>query len=216
MKVILGALLVSVTLAATPASAQTPASFGGKGSLVLSAERLFGYDYSTNSGFLTGNQSSSTTTFSLVTSPFGVVTSNFGFARLAFDGFVTDTLSLGGAVSYFSSSVTQGGRTTDLSGVLVAPRIGFAVGFSRVVSLWGRGGISYLSVETTATKTSLFALTLEAPLVFSLSEHFALTLGPTLDVGLSGTRTTTVGPVSTSTDVKGNDFGVQFGMMGSF
>jgi hypothetical protein len=208
---------LTVALGSGRASAQTPSRFGGKASLVLSAERLTGYVYTSNLVTSGGtNTTRSSTTVSLLSSPTGVLSSNFGFPRVAFDGFVTDILSIGGAVSYVSASLSSGGTSSDITGLLLAPRVGFALGFSSSVGLWARGGVSYLSLEAANTTTTLFALTLEAPFVFSVADHFALTLGPTLDLGLSGSRKTTVGPITQSVDVKGNDVGVQAGLMGNF
>jgi hypothetical protein len=221
MKVILGALVLSLALAAaTPASAQTPASFGGKASLVLSGERLFGLDHASHPVLLAGPQAASTTNVSFLASPFGALTSDFGFARIGFDGFLTDFVTLGGAVSYFSTTISvqagPGGGSQDVSGVLVAPRIGFAAALARMVSVWARCGVSYVAFESQNTKTSLLAFTLEVPFAFAIADHFAFSLGPTLDLGLTGKRTATAGPLSMSTDAKGNDYGVQGGLMGTF
>jgi hypothetical protein len=91
--------------------------------------------------------------------------------------------------------------------------------FSDSAGIWPRGGITYLGSSsendagTFETSVSLLALTIEAPLVLTPAPHAAILLGPTLDLGLSGTQEVTTGGASAEADVKGTDWGVQGGVM---
>jgi hypothetical protein len=67
---------------------------------------------------------------------------------------------------------------------------------------------------------NLLAFTLEVPVVISPSPNAAITVGPTLDLGLSGgtesKRTAAGVTVTTKTNNKGTDIGLQAGLTVAF
>lgn len=99
------------------------------------------------------------------------------WARAAIDGFLTDQLSLGGSFGFFSQS-----GDSDGSGVLLAPRVGYAIPLSQVFTFWMRGGLTYYDVGD----TSLLAVTGEAMFVASPHPSWGVVFGPTLDLGFTG------------------------------
>src|SRR6185369_17098519 len=123
----------------------------------------------------------------------------FSFPRVAFDLFVPPHFSVGiglGAL-YGSSSVTESGlgtTTHSFTGLLAAPRVGYALNLATDITLWARGGISvaYSKVETGGrysagpVSSRLVAATIELPVVFTVLPRLALTAGPTLDITFSG------------------------------
>jgi hypothetical protein len=225
--------LIALLVAGT-AEAQTPTtSFGDPGHFAISGERMFGYVHTTQTQSVTGAGDTTTTTntVSLLGSPISAAVSIYTYPRVAFDAFVAPGVSLGAAVTYFhvSESLSQAGSTTSgdasLSGLLLAPRIGFAPRLSPVVSLWLRAGITYADISTDSTfngtnqgnvSSHVFAATIEAPLAVTLVPRVLLLIGPTADIGLSGTRKSTppaiVGASSTSQDIKETDIGFQVGL----
>lgn len=151
--------------------------FGDKKTLAFSADRLFGL-YLTHETLEGPGGDWDSTNFGLLWQ--GLSASKYGIARGSIDYFVIDHLSLGGSLG-ISTNDSQ-------TNFLLAPRIGGAWMFSDVVGLWPRGGFTYLSESDHDWHTSRFALTLEAALILSPTEHFAFTLGPAFDVGIGGSR----------------------------
>jgi hypothetical protein len=211
MKRTLKWLIASVILSvAGTAQAQHP-DFGDIGHVAISAERLFGYVHSsvTTSNVLGGTTTQSVDGFSLLTNPLGGSSSGYAWPRVGFDVFIVRSVSLGGSVGYFSVSPPTG----SISGFLFAPRVGYAAHLGPKIALWPRGGITVEQVSTTSaagtsTKTSVFALTLEAPLAILVAPRIAVLVGPTLDLGLGGSVSTGGG----SSDRKNTDFGIQAGL----
>jgi hypothetical protein len=155
--------------------------------------------------------------------------------RLGIDYFVIDGLSIGGTLIFLTQSTEgefepAGGPTVTVDGpsttaFLFAPRVGYGVMFNDVVGLWPRGGITYYNVNIddndpppgdTETSDSGFAFTIEVPLVLSPAEHVALTVGPTIDIPLSGTRETTTAGVSSEVDHTLFEFGIRAGLLAWF
>ena len=203
---IVGALMLVVG----KASAQEPA-FGDIGHVALSAERLFGYVHTKMSTTANGvDTNRSADTVSLIGSnPFGLLSTGYGWPRIAADAFVAKSISIGGALAFFNISPETG----SITGFLLAPRVGYAAFIGPRLVLWPRGGITYEHVSTdnggiTITQ-SLFALTIEAPLAFLVVPRVAFLVGPTLDLGLSGS--TSSGGMSL--DQKITDFGLQASLL---
>jgi hypothetical protein len=168
--------------------------------------------------------------------------------RLAFDGFVTQGLSLGGSLMYMTSSGkhnssdTAAGVTTtqpeqnqgEPSLFLINPRIGYAVPLTPELALWPRAGFTYarygLHQETTnaatgaTTKTdttlSLSDVALDVMLAIQPVPHFAILVGPYLDIGVGGSsKTTRDPPLNTpqpTIDVTYTSFGLAIGLGGVF
>jgi hypothetical protein len=203
-----------VVLAAGRARAQD-AEFGDLGHVAISAERLFGYVHTSETTTVAGvDTSRSNDSFSLFSNPFGGIATGYGWPRLAVDVFAARGLSVGAAAGFFHVSTNN----TSLNGFLLAPRIGYATNLGGRAFFWPRGGMTYAHASSSAgsgalTSTgSVFALTLEAPLAIVATPHVAFLVGPTFDLGLSGSTTTGGAKV----DSKTTDFGVQAGLLAYF
>jgi len=95
--------------------------------------------------------------------------------------------------------------------------------FTPLLGIWPRGGITWLIASSesasgnTKTSSNRLALTMEVPLVITPVPHAGFTVGPTLDLGLSGSdeikNTDDMGVTTTlKQDVVGTDFGIQAGL----
>jgi hypothetical protein len=187
--------------------------FGKANQLVVSADRLFGYAHSWETLSLGGQeQSGHSDNVSIFGSPFTSLAASYAAPRLAFDGFVTDGLSIGGSLSYFwmSNQAPGASSSSSLDGFMVMPRVGYALALDRAAAIWPRVGFSYLHASGSGATVSLYAVTLEVPVVISLGPHVALLVGPTFDLGLGGSQEA----ASTKVDAKETDVGVQFGIAG--
>ena len=190
------------------------ASFGKAHQLVVSADRLFGYvhsseTYSSGGVDITGSSNN----VSIIGSPFTPLAASYASPRLAFDGFVTDGLSVGGSLSYFWTSTKQPSATNSNSvdGFMIMPRVGYALPIGQAAAIWPRVGFSYLHASGVGNTVSLYAVTMEVPLVIALGPHLALLAGPTFDLGVGGSENRN----GVTIDVKETDIGVQFGIAGS-
>lgn len=183
MRMILATAAAAASFAlATPALAQD--TFGTKNDFVFAGDRLTGVYI-----FKQGNDKD--TVLGLLQTPWGV--NVYQTARIGFDWFPIDHLSIGGTLSYWSlrteRETAAGAPTADVTTkeFLFAPRIGYAIPISKSFGFWPRGGISYRS-----TKVGNFdamgevALTLEAQFYASPAPHFAFIFGPVLDLGIAG------------------------------
>jgi hypothetical protein len=206
----------AVVFLAGRASAQEP-EFGSPGHVAISAERLFGYVHSKETVSMAGMENSqSVDTLTLLTNPLGAIT-GYAWPRIGIDAFVTQGLSVGGALGFFYLDPEGAGSFT---GFLFAPRIGYAAPLSPRLSIWPRAGVTYWSVSTetgtagaSSTQTA-FALSIEAPLTILLAPRVGIQVGPTFDLGLGGSSSSTSsGGMSTSYDNKFTDFGVQGGLL---
>ena len=189
-------------------------SFGKAHQFVLSADRLFGYTHASvtySSGGV--DRTSSSNNISIIGSPFTSLAVSYAAPRLAFDAFVTDGLSLGGSASYFWTSTKQAGATSSnsIDGFMIMPRVGYALPIGQGAGIWPRLGFSYVHASGGGSTVSLYAVTLEAPVVIALGPHVALLAGPTLDLGVGGSEKQN----SVTIDAKETDIGVQFGIAGT-
>jgi hypothetical protein len=171
--------------AAAPASSG-PSGLGDSSQLVLSAENMFGFNYNHPSS------GASATTFALFANPFGVGVTTYQWPRLAFDAFVTKGISAGGAISFARTTVSNNGASASTNAFEVAPRVGYAQMVGPWLGVWPRIGVTYVY---SASNSNFLALTVDALAAIIAGPHLAITLGPTLDVGLSGkpSKYTTVG-----------------------
>lgn len=151
-------------------------SFGKRGTVAVSAERLFGYVHDSyswqqgnyqGSGLVGQNVQSQADSLSLFTS---TLSGQFNAPRIGADYFVFDRVSLGAGLGY--ASVPQ-----EADRYIFAPRVGYAAMFNDSAGVWPRAGFSYVS----ASDFALAAITLEAPLVLSPVSHTAILVGPTID-----------------------------------
>jgi hypothetical protein len=182
----------SAAVAANTASGQ--AAFGDAGQFVLSAEQLFGYSYSRTS--VPGGHAS-TSTFSLLADPGGDGAAGYIWPRLGFDYFVVKGFSLGGAASFYRSTPPSGNVTA----FELAPRVGYDIVVGPWLSAWPRLGFTYVH----ATSVQYSAVSLDVPLVIAVAQHVAVLLTPTLDYGVSGSRS-----------IKITDAGLTFGLALTF
>lgn len=204
-----------------------PAALGEAWHYAISLERAVGYDhvsatqgsYGQDSGTVNG-QSTTANTFSLFGVPNAGLPAAFSFPRAAFDLFVPHHFSVGiglGALRGWGSVTPSAGSGGTLSstGLLAAPRVGYALNLATNITLWARGGITvvYSKIETeygsyhpAPMSSRLVAATVELPVVFTVLPRLALTAGPTLDITFSGH-----GLQGNATHV--NELGVQGGVL---
>jgi hypothetical protein len=215
-----------VMLAAPRAKAQQAATdFGRAGGFAISAERLFGFvraDETTNAGGM--DRTTHFNSLSILGNSLGLFTA-YAQPRVGGDFFVAEGLSVGASLSYFrvsESADVAGSSSPTFSGYVLAPRIGYSFVLGRMVSLWPRVGFTYTHLGTdtstagnggsASSGTSLYALTIEAPFVFAVAEHFFFSAAPTLDLGVGGSNSST--GITGSSDVKETDYGVLLGLGG--
>ncbi len=210
--------LVATMLWTAGAHAAEGAGPVDRGTFVLSAEHLTGviHDDLKSNGATLG-----ITTIAL----FGYqATTVFDMPRIAFDGFVIDGLSIGGSLAVYQASFGLSGQNSQsYTDVLIAPRVGYAYLFSRSVGIWPRAGFSYWhrGFSDAAASTHAFAFDADCPLVFFPAPHFAITVGPILDVSFGGSVTTdtvNLAPVGVAAnqDISLLQFGLSAGVAGFF
>jgi len=186
------------------ASAQD-ASFGDKGHLALSAERLFGYVHTESKASTTAASASrSVDSVTVLANPIAGAT-GYGWPRIGIDGFVARGVSIGGSFGYFHYSPDG---STSVSGFVLAPRLGYAAMVGPRVAIWPRLGFTYEQISQSSTQ-NVFALTVEAPFTILVVPRAAFLIGPTADIGLGG------GSSVSGTDIseKITDFGLQAGLL---
>ena len=198
------------------ASAQV---FGNKGDAAFGAERLMGVhsDHVFQESPVPGEPrlDYDVTTFGL--GWFGHAPATpFDLPRITFDYFIADHWSLGGALAYETTDVTantgRGGAPGSESEFLFNPRVGYAHMFGRVVGIWPRAGLTYHSETANgAYNINGFALGIEAQFVFVPVQHFAILLGPSLDLDFTGR---TKPNQDSEVDHGYRSFGLQVGLMG--
>lgn len=194
-------LALALWLALAPASARAE-ELTSQGNLVFSAERFFGI-YFDHESVDFGDRDAETDSSS-VSLGWSKPDSLLMTPRLGIDYFLSRNFTLGGNIGIFSNSIEDVSRT----GFLVGFRVGYALRLGHVVTLWPRGGFTYTTygVENSAADYYTLALTVDAPFAFALTEGFAFTLGPTLDLGFLAERG--------DRDASEVAFGIMFGLTG--
>ena len=205
------------------AQADAPdAGFGDKGHLAIAGERMFGYVHVSQTQMIADAQSTQTfSSISLLGSPVNNLAGVYTFPRIAFDGFIAPSISIGGSATYFRFSAPSTNTPNGESGFLVAPRIGYTLRLAPTVWVWPRAGITYVRLSADfgsglSGSSSVFAATVEAPLVLALAPRAFVLIGPTVDLGLSGSRQTdsNSGTNNSIIDaVRETDIGLQAGLM---
>ncbi|HKO49452.1 MAG TPA: hypothetical protein VJV79_17105 [Polyangiaceae bacterium] len=219
------AFAAAALLASSSAWAQT---FGEKGQIAISAERLFGFTYASARVTENGQDTNASVThFSVLSSPVTIggtggatgVWAGYGSPRVAGDYFVIDRLSVGAALGYAhwsGTTETFGDAEETLTGdsFTFAPRVGYFLTFNEKVGFWPRGGFSYRTFSAGNNSGHDLALTLEAPFAFTLIPHVVFWAGPTLDLGLTGSQSTQQGNgTKISQDFNALEFGIQTGLV---
>ncbi len=237
---------VTVGLLATASHADEK-KLNDPGTIIISAERLSGlFSYSRRS--VTGEQAgvevtsrTSSTTMGLLASPSPATF--YTFPRFAFDYGVGGGLTLGAsAMAFFtlssksereSGSQTQSEDSGKLTVLGIMPRVGYILPLGDVAAFWPRVGLSYSHVSidspeetvggvTTSSSTSQSQLAVHVEPMFTLSpvNHFAFTLGPVVDIPLTGkvkSESTRNGvTASESNDSSQFHFGLTAGILGHF
>jgi hypothetical protein len=172
----------------------------------------------------------------------GFIDNPFSIPRVGFDYMFGSGFTLGGSLGYMVTSGksedkdSEGmARTRDRPTVdifLFAPRIGMFIAASPKLGIWLRGGITRLALSSESESSSfdggtikstytltLVDATLDPQLVFTPVPRVGITVGPTLDIGLSGSvERTGNGSVSSSTDTEFNasSYGVTAGLVALF
>jgi hypothetical protein len=200
-RALLFGLCCLASLAATlgPARAE---ELGTRQNLVFSAERLFGF-YVDNETRESGGRDISIDRTYVGLGWSGPVTP-LVIPRLGIDYFVGSGFTLGGSLGFASGSV----ESNTITSVLVGLRAGYALRLGHAVSLWPRAGFTYTStnLENNNDDTYTFALTIDAPFTFALTEGFAFALGPMLDLGFLAERA--------NADASEVVFGLAIGLLG--
>jgi hypothetical protein len=172
-----------------------------------------------------GETITKTTNVSLFGSASGATTN---VPRLGLDFFVTEGVSVGGSFIYLSrsSELETDADTTDLgteTAWAIHPRVGYAFALDETFSVWPRLGITYFSFSSedpeNDSTTTVSGLDLTGEIMFGISpmSHFAILIGPYLDLGLSGTAE--VEPASgssTESDARLTSFGLAVSIVGYY
>jgi hypothetical protein len=193
-----------------PANAGAP-TFGGRGQVILSADRLFGLSFW--SAKLEGNNGATSTdsgtAINLLWGDNSSISGPYSTPRLGLDFTVTDGVSLGGSIGFISrsgkneASAGSGSATvtTDnptVTGFAFAPRGGYILALNPLLGFWFKGGITYYTAssktevtaggqtQTDTTSNNGFSLNIEPELVITPVPHFGLTIGAVADIPLSG------------------------------
>jgi hypothetical protein len=195
-------VVLAMWLAVDPARVEAE-ELGSKGNLVFSAERLFGvfFDHLTIEETNNIDRKTDATVIGL---GWGAGDSPLLTPRLGIDYFLGNAFTLGGSVGFLSFSRNDNTTTA----FMLSFRAGYALRLGHSVSLWPRAGFSYYgySYENSDADTNMFALTIDVPFAFALTEGFALTLGPVIDLGFLGERA--------DRDATETMFGLSFGLAG--
>ena len=213
--------------------------FGSPG-FIISADRLLpllSYESVKTTQGDGSTDSQSHLSIALLNGSFG--STFYNLPRLGFDWLPIENLTVGG-VTWLYTQLSASETLTPANGPSksndqgkvtywgIAPRVGYIFPINHMLSAWPRAGIEYHNASTssvngsgTATTTQLSALG-EVQLVISPWNHFGFTVGPTIDVPISGKTTiqsptgTGGGTTSTSVDSAMFQVGLSAGMLGHF
>ena len=213
------------TVALLGSSSAWAQDFGQRGQIAISAERLFGLTHDSATVSPNGvDDTGKVTSFSLLSSPVSVSAGNSGWLgynapRVAGDYFIIDHLSLGAALGYAHWSMSrQVNPNTDVSisgdTFTFAPRVGYTIPFTEMIGIWPRAGFTYRTFSDDNDSAHDLAFTLEAPFTFNVVPHVVFWAGPTLDLGLSGSRSIRQNNGSTvSYDLSATEIGIQTALL---
>ena len=219
LRALLGLATASCLLATAAPAVAGPLDFDHQQALIITAERLFGYSYSSTKD--AGDNKSIDSNFSLL-APSGGAGAAYGAPTIGVHYPVIPALTLGlnlGLVRTGGSIEPKGGTSQDKDsslGILLAPRVGYVLGINEGAYIWLRAGISYYRSSTgdddkTKVVTSGVGLSADPMFVLTPVNHFGIMVGPVVDYPLSGS--TKVGD-GNSADLTITNFGLQFGLLG--
>jgi hypothetical protein len=216
------AILFGLAAMATSGSALAQ-EFGKQMDLVFSADRLMAFHASHLTIEDPGNPDGE---YSATGFGFGwrgqATPTDFDVPRLAFDIFVIDSLSVGGALGYvnYSRSIDNNGgigsSDQDYEGFIFSPRVGYVWMFTKGVGFWLRGGLTYHSAAVGNDNVNGFAFTIEPSFVFSPIEHFAFLAAPYADFDFVGNSHFEAGNNSFDRDTHQRSIGVFGSLLGWF
>jgi opacity protein-like surface antigen len=241
------AILVGVLVPAGSACAeegQGTFRFGSRG-IIVSAERLIpltSYESVKTTQSDGSSETKSDLSLGLLSNaPYTAFGTFYNLPRIAFDWIPVHNLTLGGAIWLYTELTASDSRSpagssstsTDQPKVTYwgfAPRVGYVVPLSDVLSLWPRIGVEYHNVSASSVNGSVspsvdqFAIDTEVMLVISPWNHFGFTVGPTIDIPVTGKSTsaaatgtgTTGTATATNFDSTMFQVGVSAGMLGHF
>lgn len=217
MKKSIAAMVFLVTALGSTSALGQMEPFGKSGSFGFSAERVFQLYYSAKLSAEDGAGRSADADYSQFAVGWGAHELSYPFntPRIGFDYFVIDSLSVGGALGYYSFN---GEGDNDIEGFLLAPRVGYWIPIGGVVGFWPRGGLTYHSLSPNGANNnqSGLALTLEGMFAIGPVEHFAFLAGPTIDWDFIGTHQCRKNGRDDDCDWKYRSIGLQVGLMGWF
>jgi hypothetical protein len=190
----------------------------------------------------TQTQSTSGSNFSLLWgSNFYLENNIHSLPRVAVDFTVIEHLTIGGAIAIafgvggtVTTETETGGtrRTVERDAPRatvfgIAPRVGYIIPLGDSLALWPRGGFAFYSVRfkqefdqnnntiSQSRGDSVFSLDLDPQLAIVPFEHFYFSLGPLVNIPITGTRKTETTTNSQTTSVS-NDMSIfQFGITAS-
>lgn len=216
------ALVAALAACGIPSAGSAQDSgFARSGTLVFGADRLFGLLHtSTTIGEDAAETTESSTEISLLTRG-AEIPSPYAAPRLTFDGFVTDAISLGGTIGITSESsevelpsgVEQDGGSE--TAIIIGGRVGYGYMFSDTLGIWPKLGLTYFTDgledgDGDEIDINGLAFSADVMLVIAPVPHFGFTVGPIMDIGLTGE--TQAGGAEVDTIV--TDFGLMAGIAG--
>jgi hypothetical protein len=253
--------VAAATFTASNGHAQTHTPIGEKGQFIISADRLvplFSWSRVARDvlpGMLPANAQNEFTTNTQTSFSFfwgsafnttQPATVFFAIPRVGFDYVVIPRLTIGTDLALFVTADTHTSDETDFNngsttvnssgnGTLfafgVAPRVGYMIRISDLLTFWPRGGLSFYTFtaigatqadgSTTHDNTNQLALDLEPQLVITPVSHFGFTAAIDGDIPLYGRHAVTRfnGNGSTNSVAVNSSiafFGITLGMLGYF
>lgn len=172
---------------------------GEQGDLVLNFERMFGMHWWSNEYEPDGGGDDVERDGTVIGFGWQRHGGTYNAPRVGFDGFVIDQLSIGGSLGFYSR-----GGDDDGDGLILYPRVGYAIPLAASWAFWPRGGVSYSDAED----ITRVALSGEGQFLWFPQPSWAVMFGPTLDLGISGS--------AGDGDFTDHNFGIQFGGVGIF
>ena len=130
-------------------------------------------------------------------------------SRFAFDIFVIDSLSVGGAFGIVSQDNDNNNDDDDddggRGGFIFAPRVGYFIDFNESFGFYPRGGFTFYDLDDPDQSQGL--LTLEPYFTFAPRDGFGFSFGPVIDLGFTG-------ETGDDVELRERSFGIAIGMFG--
>ncbi|MCK6534430.1 MAG: hypothetical protein L6Q84_15760 [Polyangiaceae bacterium] len=218
MRRLIGVLAFSLTTFGASAAFAQAAGMGQSGTVAFGAERLFAF-YKGSIHYEDASDNEADWDQSGLGFGWGANAYPFNVPRLGFDYFITDQLSIGGALGYAEFDGDDDNNfDADTEAFILAPRVGYFIGFNETFAFWPRGGLTYHSLDPEGDRNSQsgLALTLEAMFTISPAPHFAFLAGPTFDMDFMGSSECRFQNRDEDCKLRYRSFGLQVGLLGYF